>query len=498
MVEVEIATGRLAGRRRRDVVLFAGIPYAAPATGARRFERPSPATPWAGVRDATAFGPMAWQGPGLLAGLALGSGACDEDCLSLNVITPGTSGRRPVLVWIHGGGFTAGSSATPWYDGTGFALAGDVVVVTINYRLGALGFLHLDELSDRHADSGRLGLLDQIAALRWVRDNISAFGGDPDDVTVFGESAGAMSIGCLLAMPEASGLFRRAITQSGAAEAVATPDDAAAVTRALCDLVDARTVDDLLAVAPEALVAAQQQLAEHSRRQGTAGDSVFALPFRPVVDGTVLPDPLAAIGAGSAADVDLISGTNADECTIFLLAVPSDLDEARALRRAERWLPGGEALYRSYAERRPGATPWELLAALMSDAVFRMPSLRLLDAHAGAAGAGVRTHGYRFDWASPAFGGMLRAAHAVEIPFVWDNLAKGGVTMLVGDDPPKQLAAAMHEAWWRFAAGEDPGHDGTGPWPRHDAATHPTMVFDATSGVVDDPDAEDRLAWMAP
>ena len=299
---VTTAQGQLEGIERHGAWQFRGIPYAAPPVGELRFRPPEPPVPWEGVRSAAEFGPVSWQSMGGTAQL-LGDGEREtsEDCLFLNVTTPACDdGARPVMVWIHGGGFVNGSGSVPWYDGTRLVTRGDVVVVSINYRLGALGFLWLGDLDPGRASSGVNGLLDQVAALRWVHDNIAAFGGDPGNVTVFGESAGAMSVATLLALPAARGLFHKAVAQSGAASNTFSPKVASEITSSIMSRLGVTDLDGLLAATPEALLDATAKVTgelfhDPGRISGPTGIAL-AMPFQPVVDGEWLPvDPLEAV-----------------------------------------------------------------------------------------------------------------------------------------------------------------------------------------------------------
>jgi para-nitrobenzyl esterase len=418
--------------------------------------------------------------------------AKSEDSLYLNVWTPACDdAHRPVLVWIHGGAFMFGSGSTPWYDGTNFARNGDVVVVTINYRLGPLGYLHLADLfGDEFEGSGNLGLLDQIAALEWVRDSIAGFGGDPDDVTIFGESAGAGSVGTLLGTPAAKGLFRKAVAQSGAASWWATREGATEITAALISRLGVRPGDAeaLRALGWEQLVAAASEL-------GTAVGN-GRLPFQPVVDGVVLPSPpLERIAAGDAAGVHLVVGTNRHEMTLFNLIDPSlaQADDAAIAQRVERFAPRDPAqLLAEYRSRRPDATAAEVWTDLASDAVFRIPAIHLAEHQL--------PHGpvwmYLFTWESPVFGGLLRSTHALEIPFVFDNVDREGVEMFTGTGPGRGgLARRMHAAWIAFARTGDPNHPDLPEWPRYDTARRPTMRFDTACEVLEDPMGEDRRSW---
>ncbi len=485
---VETRSGMLRGTQRDGVHVFRGVPFAAAPTGVRRFLPPQPPEPWTGVRDAAHAGPIAPQPPSPLDAL-FGEAAptWDEDCLSLNIWTPALDdARRPVMVWIHGGAFVNGSGSTPWYDGTRFAAHGDVVVVTINYRLGAFGFLHVAPFDDRFTGAANAGILDQIAALEWVRDNIHAFGGDPAQVTIFGESAGGMSVGTLLGMPGAQGLFHRAIVQSGSASMVSSADAATDVAeRVLAHLgLSPATVDKISELPPEQILDAQTAVFDQEWR--------LQLPFQPVIDGVYLPQhPLDAVASGRTGDVPLLIGTTAHEMTLFLVLDPAlgNLDEAAvAQRMQEVFGDRGDAALRTYV-RNHGRTPVSnVLVALETDRFFRIPAVRLAEAevrHGRAA------YVYLFAWETPAFGGVLRSCHALELPFVWDALDKGGVNVFTGDGPERLgLARDMHQRWIAFARTGDPD------WPRYDTERRPVMVFDGSgSRVVHDPAGDERRLW---
>lgn len=486
-VLVDTRAGKLAGRREGGVAVFRGIPYAASTAGANRFRPPQPVEPWAGTRDASQFGPLAPQQPSAMETL-LGQSEVhsSEDCLSLNVWTPATDDRRrPVMFWIHGGAFIFGSGSTPWYDGTRFATDGDAVVVTINYRLGAFGFTYLEELGGAEfAGSGNAGILDQIAALEWVRDNIERFGGSPDDITIFGESAGAMSVGTLLGAPSADGLFHRAILQSGAASFTTPAADATPVTERLMTTAGVSSVAGLVALPAADLLAAQQQMIASS---GTLG-----LPFRPVVDSTVLPaNPLDTIASGATGNVPILIGTNLDETTLFLVLDPTlgALDEtALVARAAEMFGEHGASTVAHYQRNRPDASLRDVLVALTSDGVFRIPAIRLAETQVRL---GRPVYSYLFTWATPAFDGVLGSTHALEIPFVFDNLDQPGVGFLTGDGEERAgLATVMHEAWIRFAC------TGNAGWPAYDLDRRTTQTFDgADHPVVDDPAGDERAIW---
>jgi para-nitrobenzyl esterase len=493
MTIAQTRSGKVEGTDNDGVFVFKGIPYAAPPIGSRRWLPPQREEAWDGVRDATRFSPICAQAPSAMQTL-FGAGAelnVSEDALYLNVWTPGCDdARRPVMVWIHGGAFILGSGDTPWYHGDAFAKHGDVVVVTLNYRLGAFGFLHLaDQFGDAYEGSGNAGILDQVAALEWVRENIASFGGNPDDVTIFGESAGGGSVGTLLGLPAARGLYQKAIPQSGASSWWATRERAAGIATMLLDGlgVKAGDTDALHALTTEQLVSAMAALSA----LGTQG----GLPFQPVVDGTSLPQPpLQAIEAGNAAGVHLLTGTNRHEATLFnlMLGVAALPDDAIATRLGA-WFDGDAAtLVASYRARRPDAVGLDLWTDISSDAMFRIPAISLAETQRAHAPVWM----YMFTWESPAFGGVLKATHALEIPFVFDALDAQGASMFTGEGTDRQaIADAMHQAWIAFARTGDPNHSGLPDWPQYEPGRRATMRFDTTIEVLDDPLGEDRVSW---
>ena len=506
---VDTTAGKLQGLEKRGVQQFRGIPYAR----AERFRAPQPVEPWAGVRDATAFGPIAPQNPSPTEAML---GAQDqpsaEDCLFVNVFTTGVGDEpRPVMVWLHGGAFVAGSGHVVWYDGSNLARDRDVVVVTLNYRLGALGFLHLGHLDPAFAGSGANGIRDQITALAWVRDNIAGFGGDPGNVTIFGESAGGMSVGTLLGAPSARGLFHGAVAQSGAAENIHAPEVAEWVTDGFLAALDLAqgSAEALLSLPVAEILRAQSAIetrvqSEHDR---DAGPGVGALTFQPVTDGAVVPAPaLDAVRAGSAAGVHLVVGTTADEWNLFHLRdrLRGELTDDKLRSRVAR-IAGDRAddLLDVYRSARPYADTHGLACAVMTDLVFRQPAIRLAEAQLPHA---PRVSMYRFDLASTAMDGALGACHAIEVPFVFDNLDRGGVEMLLGglDEGARRLAGRTSGAWARVAHTASPSSDrpsGDGPsddglvWPAYDLDQRQTCLLDREVSVVPDPEREVREMW---
>ncbi|HSG90842.1 MAG TPA: carboxylesterase family protein [Pseudomonadales bacterium] len=430
-----------------DVLRFDGIPFAAPPTGARRFLPPTAPAPFDGVLDATRPAPAPPQGPGP----ALGTrpvGATSEDCLHLNVVTPSLEGSRPVLVWIYGGGFVNGSAADPLHAGERLVARGDLVLVTFDYRLGALGFLH-------DPDHPNLGLLDQIAALRWVRAQIGAFGGDPERVTLFGESAGAMSIRALMATPAADELFAAAILQSGAALGVMSPAGAARVRECFGETVGSREPDDWRRLSVAALLEAQATTGAQIRAETGSG------AWRPVVDGELVHTSGEEAQARAVnRQRPVLIGMNADEQRLFVnLRHPMRREDAAA--RLARALAGrtddpdaaAHELLGAYARLDPEASEAQRLAAAETDLYYRIPMLRLCAARAGAPAP---TFQYLFAWPSPALRGRLGACHALEVPFVFGTLDAPGMDRFAGNDAAARgLSDAMIDAWAAFA------HQGT-------------------------------------
>ena len=498
---VETVAGKVEGLEREGVFQFRGVPYAY----ADRFRPPEPAPPWSGVLDATRFGPSAPQEPSASDALfGVEDQEFGEDCLVVNVVTPAIDdAARPVMVWIHGGGFTNGSGRSPYYNATRLALDGDVVVVTVNYRLGALGFLYLDHLAGDLTGSGVNGIRDQIEALRWVRDNIAGFGGDPRRVTLFGESAGAMSIGTLLAAPEAAGLFHTAILQSGAAESVMAPEAAMHVTEQVLTQLEITPaeIDRLLDMPVHEILTAQSSAMEailtsrpDPRRPGSG---YLQLPFQPVVDGGLLTrPPLDAVRAGSAAGIPLVVGTTADEWNLFALNDSvGDIGPERLRRRLVRMLGEDRAdvAIELYRAARPTSHSSRLWCAMLTDRVFRMPAVRLAEAQLAHT---PDVSMYRFDYRSTAFGGVVGACHAIEIPFVFDTVEHQSVQMLLGgiDDGTRRLARRCSTAWTTMARRGTPAHDDL-DWPAYDLPRRATCVLDRDPTVLDDPEGDIRAFW---
>ncbi|MDH3756184.1 MAG: carboxylesterase/lipase family protein [Acidimicrobiia bacterium] len=502
---VQIASGGVQGADDGGTHAFKGIPYAAPPVGAKRLRPPQPVEPWDGVRPATDYGLVALQQPmpGIFGELGTPQNPAGDDCLNLNVWTPdpGASGL-PVLVWIHGGAFYAGSGIDDVYNGASFASNG-VVCVTINYRLGVQGFWHLGEHFADLSDSGNLGMLDQIAALRWVQENIAAFGGDPNQVTIAGESAGGMSVSTLMAMPAARGLFHRAIPQSGAASNGISAPTATMIAGHMLDMlgVEPGDLDALERVPSELMLQTQQKLGDElaetrdPNRFGEAAASAMA--FQPTYGTEALPEiPLAAIAGGSASDIDVMIGTTMEEALIFLVDLKEMFNEelVTATMDGVFGMAGkdGSAALAVYQQRLPGAEYHELVAAIETDRMFTVPAIRMADAQAGH---NANIWMYRFDWRTPAAGGAWGAHHFLEVPFAFNMLDNPQAQGFVGDDPPQALADKVHAAWVSFVKGGDPNNDALPTWPRYEPADRPTMLLDETPAVVNRPDDERVALW---
>lgn len=485
---VETTRGRVRGRVVDGTAVFKGIPYAATPSGDRRFAAPEPAPHWTDVRDATEFGPTAPQPPygppldKLLEEVMIPG----ENPLNLNVWTPDLEASLPVLVWIHGGAFIHGSSAIPIYDGANFARDG-VVFVSINYRLGAEGFALVDD-----APANR-GLLDQLAALEWVRDNIAKFGGNPHSVTIVGESAGGMSVGALLAMPAAQGLFHRAIAQSGAGHSALSADTARTVSGALAEALDIEpTRGGFSAVDPDRLITAQEELTVRIRGDKDAAKwgeiPTHAMAFEPYIDGTVLPElPVDRLAAEARSDVDLLIGHNEDEMTLFFVpsGVDSMIDDNSLRVLAARYGLTEPAALDAYRSARPDSTPGQVLMHVLRDWMYRIPAVRIAEARAAHD---VATYVYRFDWKTPVLDGRLGATHALDIGFAFDNLHVPGNSALAGPTPPQGLAQRMHQAWVTFVTTGAPG------WAAY-GQQRTEMVFGEICETVDDAEPDLRQLW---
>lgn len=481
---IELPCGRVRGQWLGDgpsaLAVYRGLPYAAAPFGERRFLPPEPPPAWPGERDATVFGPIAPQAPRQFEGNDDLSGG--PDCLTLNIWAPAAQDERlPVMVWIPGGGFMRGGSSDPLYDGAHLARQG-MVFVSINYRLGADGFMHFPDAI------GNRGLLDQIAALQWVQQHIGAFGGDPARVTVAGVSAGAGSIACLLGTARTEGLFERAILQSPSVSCQ-TSDEALKAAHAIAQLLNVPPTRAGMAAVPlHALVRAIARLASDytlRSRYGMSARNFF--PLRPVVDGALLSaPPLQAMAARwlQAAPPDILVGANAQEMRFYL--VPGgeiDRVDRQRLQAFVQAVGLPEPAIQAYAAQMPGATAGELLCAMQSDYYYRVPAQRI----AGLARG--RAFLYEFGWKSPQHGGRMGAAHAVELPFVFATLDSPQGLQFTGPEPPPQLSHTMSRAWASFVTQGHPG------WPRYEPGNPQRMQFDIESICVQDTARAEAAVW---
>jgi para-nitrobenzyl esterase len=472
--EVRVAAGSLQGMVDSGVAVFKGIPFAEPPA---RFAAPGPVEAWHGTREALCYGPPPPQS-GLFGMDGLAKSA--EGWLTVNIWTPDPAATLPVMVWVQGGGYVFGTSGLPEYDGGRLAREGGVVVVTFNYRVGIEGFAQIEG-----APANR-GLLDQVAALEWVRNNISGFGGDPDHVTVFGQSAGGGSVAALLAMPQAAGLFRRAIVQS-MPMAFFTPELAADIAGVFASELGLRPTE-LASVAPSELPAVcdavMAKIGQFADRWGLAAHR--KVPLGPVVDGSILPtDPWQALAGGAARDVDLMVGHVRNEQRLFTLidGILGQITEEQAATALNLFAPGpdGVAEYRA-----AGGGPDELYDHVQSDWLFRMPSLHLAEAHTG------RVFLYELTWQAPGMGGVLGACHGLDVPLVFGNLTSGQPAILLGGDLTEAeiVSAQMRDSWTRFATHGDPG------WPAYDRDERLTRIFDSEQTVVPYPEDVSRRIWQ--
>lgn len=479
LVSVTTQLGALEGEaltvHGATVLSFRGIPYAAPPLGPLRFRAPEPPRPWAHKREARTRGPTAPQILGVMRDLP----PQDEDCLLLNVWTPSLHGARPVIAFFHGGAFVTGSSQHTMYDAHVLSQRGDCVVVSFNYRLGALGYGDFGALGEASFEADtNVGLRDQIAALAFIREHIADFGGDPDQVTLLGQSAGAMSVSTLLGVPSAYPLYQRVVAQSGAAHHVTSREHSARMATLLLDTlrIAPRELHKLRELPFAQLVAAQAKCLSSFLLVGPEDRPLYSggMTLIPVVDGELIPrPPIETIASGQGSPAPLLTGSNQDENRFWSVLIDSDkiqsLDDAGLIKVIDRRLPDdAERVIAAYRARMPDAKPWEVYAAIETDRMFRLPALRIAQARAPHAQP---TFLYAFDYVGPLFEGALGACHTMEVPFVFGIVDAGFGRVFTGGGPDAQLLCdRMLDAWLGFVRNGDPSCASLGPWPRfHEA-----------------------------
>jgi len=505
-ITVKINSGKIRGIIQDGIFTFKGLRYGESTGGKNRFRPPVPAKPWTGIREATQYGPASWQpatSPVIshLLGFS-GLDAISEDCLVLNVWSQGLNdnARRPVMVWLHGGGFFMGSGDnTPCYDGASLARKG-VVMVSVNHRLGPFGYLYLQKIAgEKYSSSGNAGMLDLVLALKWIHENISIFGGNPQNVTIFGESGGGTKVSTLMAMPAARGLFHRAIIESGPGLKVRTAEEADANTRDLLEV---------MGLSPDKFSALYEMRASEIQSASDIMAPRGGTPpgtFSPVVDGINLPaHPFYPQASPVSADIPLMIGTNKDEETFMFINDPRFgkydeptmkqivVDSMKQRVGAQVPVEKVDGLIETYRQLKPGATPHDLLMAIETG-LIRIGSTWLAERQAAIAGAPVYL--YLFTFESPARGGVLKSPHTIEMPFVFNNV-KPPIELLGDSEELPALAEKISDTWISFARNGDPNHPGIPFWPAYNAPKRSTMLLNVECRVENDPYKQERLAWI--
>ena len=505
---VDLETGKVVGYVRNGINTFKGIPYAESTAGANRFMPPIKVKPWTGLRSSRQYGPVApqaaragWANDEEAFMFSWDDGVQGEDCLRINVWSPAINDHesRPVMVWLHGGAFAAGSGQElKAYDGENLSRRGDIVVVSLNHRLNALGFLNLAAYGDRYASSANVGMLDIVMALEWVRDNIAVFGGDPKKVTIFGQSGGGAKVGTLMGMPSAKGLFHRAIVESGSMLRAGSQENSRRLAEFILSELDLNdsSIEKLHTLPYEKIIAASGKVMQERNpfpRNGVPDFRRMAdvMGFASVVDSTILPghpfDPQASL---LSADVPMIIGSTLNE---FVTAINhpeyENLGHAELAERV-RTIYGERApvVIEAFKQRTPKASPFDLWSRIAAGGVREsaMNQARLKSAQGSAP-----AYLYWFTWQTPVLNGRPRAFHCAELPFVFDNTDRCE-TMTGGGADARALGALMSDAWIQFARTGNPNHPGMPHWEKFDPEKMPTMIFDNKSECVNGPDAREQ------
>lgn len=489
---VEISSGKIQGYFNRGVIKFKGIPYVEPPVGKLRFKPPVPVEPWNDIRDATKYSPVCPQPKSALEEMAADPfPQSEKDSLTLNVWTQKLDDKtRPVMFFIHGGAFRTGSGRA--LDGSRIVLRGDVVVVSINYRLGPFGFLYIPDVSDA---TPNVGLLDMVAGLKWVRENITRFGGNPEDITIFGESAGAFAVTCLLAMPAAKGLFKRAIIQSGYVTKFSShPSSGLATYKTLIERLGIKEgdIESLRMLPYEEII---------SNLDSFEANPQVALNFTPTIDKDTLPEnPYEAIRNGFAKDIDLFIGSNLEETKMWSLWAPGGniMTEERLLKRVNgivRLINQDESKSKELIEvyRKSRKSPQDVLDAIETDRQFRISSIRVAEAQSQH---NKNTFMYLFSWKTPWEGGKYGAMHALELSFVFGILLdKDEGIFPRKTEETQELSGKMMDAWISFTRTGNPNHKNIPQLPPYDLETRSTIEFDKEVKILQDPFSEERVAW---
>ncbi len=501
----ETTAGKVRGYSRNGIVSFKGIPYAGTTAGANRFQPPVKAAPWPGVRSSLYYGPVCPQGPRngwnsdeTAFMFEWDDGQPGEDCLRVNIWTPALDNKkRPVLFWIHGGGYSAGSGQElKSYDGENLARRGDAIVVSVNHRLNSLGYLNLAQFGEKWASAANAGMLDLVASLEWTRDNIAAFGGDAGNVTIFGQSGGGSKVGVLMAMPAAKGLFHRAIVQSGSSMRQADPERSAKLSGAVLSELGVTAIDALLALPAERIVmAGVEAVRKLAPPGGNVPGSGMGYNWGPTVDGSILPAHSFDPGAPQqTANVPMIIGTVLNEFTtgIGRPEVESMTEPDAQQRLKQRFGDRGETAWFALRRVHPSMKPFDIYSILMSNTQRQNA---ITQAERKAALGAAPAYLYHFTWQTPVLDGRPRAFHCSELAFVFDNTDRCA-TMTGGTPEARALAGRMADAWIAFARKGNPNHPGLPVWPQFTAAGVQTMVFDNRCEVKLDPDGEARRALL--